>query len=152
MRPYLIPEPRIPSSDDGYLDELAKNIFRVGFNWRIVEERWVTIREAFDGFQIEKVAAYDAGDVARLLETPQVIRHRKKILAIIDNAKLIRALCRTYGSFALYLGKFRDEPYPRRRDRIAATFRHVGKTAAFCFLYCVGEDVPNWDERFTDQR
>ena len=147
---HIIPRPEIPDTDDGYLEELAKNIFRVGFNWIVVEEHWPDIQEAFTEFQIAKVAAFTDEDVARLVDNSKIIRHRKKIGAIIANAQLIKAIVNEHGSFGQYLATFRNDPYPVRRDRIADSFRHLGKTGAFCFLYCVNEKVPSWDDRFTE--
>lgn len=147
---YLIPEPITPKSDDQYLEELAKNIFRVGFNWQLVEKRWPDIREAFAKFSIEKVARFDDEDIGVLVSNTKIIKHRKKITAIIRNSKLIKAIANEHGSFENYLKSFRREQYPVRRDRIALTFHHLGKTGAFCFLYCVGEDVPSWEERFME--
>ena len=147
---YIIPKPMTPDNDHEYLEVLAKNIFRMGFNWIVVEERWPEIRKAFDEFRVEKVAGYTESDVMRLLDDKRMIRHRKKIEAIISNATLVRAISNQFGSFREYLKSFRDEPYYRRRDRIALSFRNLGKTGAFCFLYSIDEEVPGWDERLSE--
>ncbi|OGY21436.1 MAG: hypothetical protein A3A65_00250 [Candidatus Chisholmbacteria bacterium RIFCSPLOWO2_01_FULL_49_14] len=147
---YIIPKPKTPDNDHEYLEVLAKNIFRMGFNWIVVEERWPEIRKAFDEFRVEKVAGYTESDVMRLLDDKRMIRHRKKIEAIISNATLVRAIANQFGSFKEYLKSFRDEPYHRRRDRIALSFRNLGKTGAFCFLYTINEEVPKWEERLSE--
>ena len=64
--------PRIrPDDDSGYLEELTKAIFRAGFSWRVVREKWDAFRRAFDGFDLDRVAAYEAADIARLFSYAQ---------------------------------------------------------------------------------
>ncbi len=52
-----IPSRIRPDGDSGYLEELTKAIFRVGFSWRVVREKWDAFRQAFDGFDMDRVAA-----------------------------------------------------------------------------------------------
>ena len=67
--------PRVrPVGDSGYLEELTKAIFRSGFSWRVVREKWDAFRRAFDGFSLDRVAAYEAADLARLFSDQGFIR------------------------------------------------------------------------------
>lgn len=51
--------PRITSDgDSGYFEELTKAVFRAGFSWRVVRNKWGNFRESFHGFDIETVAEY----------------------------------------------------------------------------------------------
>lgn len=68
---------------------LALNIFRAGLDWRMVRGKWPGIRRAFDGFDVQKVARYDASDVDRLMSDPNVIRNRRKIEAVVYNAAAV---------------------------------------------------------------
>jgi DNA-3-methyladenine glycosylase I len=60
---------------------------------------WITIlrkrdgyRQAFEGFDPERVAAYGPDDVARLLADPGIVRNRQKIAAAIANAQALLAM------------------------------------------------------------
>ncbi len=87
--------PRVrPEGDSGYLEELTKAIFRAGFSWRVVREKWDAFRRAFDGFNLDRVAAYEAADIARLFNDPRIVRNRRKITGTVENARRMRELAR----------------------------------------------------------
>ena len=44
------------------------------------------IRECFDHFDIDAVAAYGKSDIKRIMQTKGMLKHRPKIEAIINNA------------------------------------------------------------------
>lgn len=71
----LLPKPRSRAAlgktpDDFFLSALAKQIFRAGFVWQIVEYKWPTMEEAFAGFDPEVVAGLGDRDVEQLLADP----------------------------------------------------------------------------------
>jgi DNA-3-methyladenine glycosylase I len=66
--------------------------FQAGLSWLTILRRREGFRAAFDGFDPDRVAAYDEGDVERLLHDERIIRHRGKIEATIANARAVRAL------------------------------------------------------------
>ncbi|MCP4449120.1 MAG: hypothetical protein GY811_27870 [Myxococcales bacterium] len=45
--------------DDRCLSTMAKNIFRAGFVWKIVDAKWPSFEEAFHNFDVPRVAAMD---------------------------------------------------------------------------------------------
>lgn len=142
-----IPDREIPAGDDGYFEQLTKAIFRSGFSWRVIRDKWPHFVQAFDGFDVDKVAAYDERDVDRLLSDEGIVRNGRKIEATIHNARIFRELIAGHGSFRAYLQTMEGLEYSKRRDRLVKRFSHLGPTGAFVFLYCVGEPVPSWDER-----
>ncbi len=60
---------------------------QAGLSWITVLRKRDSYRLAFDGFDPEKMAAYGAGQRARLLQNSGIVRNRLKIAAFIDNAK-----------------------------------------------------------------
>lgn len=143
---FMIPKKIRPRTDDGYFEVLAKAIFQVGFNWRIVERKWPDIRRAFHGFRLARVARMDTDEVDRILRDPR-IRNGRKVLAIIEDAQRLQRLTAEYGSVRRYVVALRRRPYAERRKRLVRAFRGVGPTAAFVFLYTVSEPVPDWHRR-----
>ena len=85
------------------MEELTKAIFRSGFNWRVVRDKWDNFRRSFDGFNLKKVAGYGAADITRLFNDSAIIRNQRKILATIDNARRMLSLVAEHGSFYNYL-------------------------------------------------
>ena len=67
-------------------ERLTLEAFQSGLSWLTILRKRENFRRAFDGFDIERVAAYGDGDVARLLADAGIIRNRKKIEAAITNA------------------------------------------------------------------
>jgi DNA-3-methyladenine glycosylase I len=137
-------DPAKPTSLAGYLEALSRPVFSTGMNWRVVETKWNGIREAFDGFDPERVAAMTPADVDRLLADPRIIRNRKKVEATIHNAERMIELDREHGGFAGWLGSlgsFDDTVAGLRRE-----FRYVGDMGAYLFLWTVAEPVPSHEE------
>ncbi len=137
--------PRVrPDGDSGYLEELTKAIFRAGFSWRVVREKWDAFRRAFDGFNLDRVAAYEAADIARLFNDPRIVRNRRKITGTVENARRMREPARQHGSFYTYLRSLDSLNYHQRVRVLTIHFYGLGRTGAFVFLHCVDEETPDW--------
>ncbi len=82
-----------PVRDERELFEhLCLEAFQAGLSWRLVLERRPALRQAFCDFTPARIAAFGAQDIAAILETPGVIRHRGKVEAVITNARATLAL------------------------------------------------------------
>ena len=93
-----------PIHDDNSLFErLVLEINQAGLSWITILKKADDFRRAYDGFDIEKVAAYGDLDRERLLADAGIIRNRLKINAAILNAKRILELRSEYGSFENWL-------------------------------------------------
>jgi DNA-3-methyladenine glycosylase I len=103
--PYHDEEYGFPLDDDQTLFErLCLEIFQAGLSWLIVLKKRDAMRAAFDGFDPVRVAAYGTDDVERLMANSGIIRNRRKVLAVIENARRVVALASgDYGSFAGWL-------------------------------------------------
>jgi 3-methyladenine DNA glycosylase Tag len=147
-RPGFEIPPRItPTDDDGYLEQMTKAIFQAGFSWQVVNDKWLNFQRAFDGFNIDRVAAYNLEDIDRLLSDPGIVRNGRKIEATIANAVQFQAIRSEFGSFAAYLHSLHALPYRERQRILSKRFKNLGRTSVFVFLWCVNADVPDWEER-----
>lgn len=81
-------------------------LFQAGLSWITLLKKREAFSEAFDGFDVEKIAAYDAAKVEELLQNTGIIRSRGKIEAAISNAKIVLDLRCEFGSFCNYLWSF----------------------------------------------
>ena len=138
-RVYHDTEYGFPSRDDTVLFErLVLEINQAGLSWLTVLKKRAAFQAAFDGFDVDRVAAYDEADRARLLADAGIIRNRLKVNAAIENARRIRGLRDSHGSFAAWL----DAHHPR--DKAAwvsvfkATFLFVGGEIVGEFLMSLG--------------
>jgi len=140
--------PRVrPEGDDGYLEQMTKAVFQAGFSWQVIRTKWPNFQRAFDGFSVERVAAYDELDLERLLADAGIVRNARKIEATIENARTMQQLIVEHGSFYDYLRTLDGLAYEERKKVLTKQFRHLGRTSCFVFLWCVDEEVPSWDER-----
>ena len=144
---YEIP-PRVqPSNDSGYLEQITKAIFQAGFSWQVIADKWPAFQRAFDDFHIDVVAAYDSPDLERLLVDESIVRNGRKIMATIHNARVVKQLINEHGSFFRYLRSLDGLTYAQRRKELTTAFNHLGPTGTFVFLWCVDEQVPDWEDR-----
>ena len=147
QRMIEVPPKVSPENDAGYLEKLTKAIFRSGFSWQVVREKWDNFRQAFHGFDVTKVAAFDVADFNRLFNDSGIVRNRRKILTTVENALTMIALTEEHGSFREYLRSLDHLEYDQRVKVLTGQFRGLGRTGAFVFLHCVNEPTPDWHER-----
>ncbi len=77
-----------PTTDPHLLfEKICLEGFQSGLSWLTILRKRPEFRRAFADFNYEKVARFDDGDVARLLDNAGIIRHRGKIEATINNAQ-----------------------------------------------------------------
>jgi len=142
-----VPPKVSPDGDAGYLEELTKAIFRSGFSWRVVRQKWDNFHLGFDGFDIHKVAAYGVDDLTRLFDDSGIVRNRRKILGTVENARTMLDLVGEHGSVFNFLRSLDSLDYYARVKVLTRRFWGLGRTGAFVFLHCVNEPTPNWSER-----
>ncbi len=122
--PYHDDEYGFPQEDERLLFErLALEIFQAGLSWLLILKRREGLLAAFDGFEVDRVAAYAEADVARLLADPRIIRNRLKVAAVIENAKRVQQLRQEYGSFAAWIAAH----HPREKEAWIKLFRQTFK-------------------------
>jgi DNA-3-methyladenine glycosylase I len=145
-----------PSRDERHLFELLTlEAFQSGLSWLTILRKREGFRAAFDGWDVERVAAYGDRDVERLLGDPGIVRHRGKVEATLANARAVLALGAERLTLAGLLWRFAPEPgpAPRSRAELPATtpasaalskelrrrgFRSVGPTVAYSLMQAVG--------------
>jgi DNA-3-methyladenine glycosylase I len=115
-------------------------VFQAGISWRVVDAKWDWIRAAFADFDPASVARFGPHDVDRLLEDTRVIRSRPKIEATIENAGTLLELDAENQGFANYLRSRGD--FDATVADLKRSFRYIGDTGAYHFLWSVGEPVP----------
>jgi 3-methyladenine DNA glycosylase Tag len=134
------PEQIEPTSLNDYLAVMSKAIFHSGMSWGVVENKWSGILDAFQGFDVEKVANLFPPEVDQLAVDTRVIRNRRKIEAIVTNAQKMIDLDRQHGSFKNYLRSHGD--FGATLAGLKKDFKYMGPTSSYYFLYVVSEEVP----------
>ena len=97
----------VPVRDDRkQFEYLMMEAMQCGLNWNMMLQKREIFRECFDGFDYEKVAEYGEEDILRILETEGMIRSRRKVEAVIHNARCFRKVREEFGTFSEYLWGF----------------------------------------------
>ena len=148
----------VPVHDDQKLFEfLTLEGAQAGLTWQTVLNKRENYRNAFDGFQVEKIARYGTKDVERLLADSSIIRNRLKIAATIQNAKAFLEIKKEFGTFDAYVWQFvGDRPINRiittikvipsstnesdamSKDLFKRGFKFVGSTICYAFMQAIG--------------
>ena len=93
----------VPVYDDKKLYEMfLLETFQAGLSWITILRKRESFREAFDGFDVEKVACYGEEKINRLMEDTGIIRNRRKIEAAVKNSRAFMEIQREFGSFSDY--------------------------------------------------
>ena len=111
-----------PVRDDRRLfEKICLEGFQSGLSWRTILGKRDAFREAFLGFDFERVARFGDRDVERLLLDAAIVRHRGKIESVRNNALRAREIAEAFGSLAAYFWSFEpnDADRPRRVTREA---------------------------------
>jgi DNA-3-methyladenine glycosylase I len=147
-----------PVHDDRILFEfLTLEGFQAGLTWELILKRRGALRKAFDNFNVEKMVRYTDKDVERLMNNPDVIRNRAKILAAINNAEHFKEVKKEFGSFDTFIWKFvhgrtidhalrdfrdmaaeSEESRAMSRELKKRGFKFVGPTICYAFMQAVG--------------
>lgn len=97
----------VPVHDDQKQFEfLMMEVMQCGLNWNMMIQKREIFRNCFDNFDFDKVAEYEEEDILRIMETEGMIRSRRKIEAVIHNARCFRDIRREFGSFSDYIWSF----------------------------------------------
>jgi DNA-3-methyladenine glycosylase I len=148
----------VPVHDDRKLFEMITlEGAQAGLSWYTVLKKRETYREAFDGFDYTKVAAYDEVKTAELLANEGIIRNRLKVASTIGNAQAFIRVREEFGSFDRYIWGFvGGQPILNRRKDLKEVpartdisdamskdlqkrgFKFVGSTICYAFMQAVG--------------
>jgi len=147
-----------PLHDDQQLFEfLILEGAQAGLSWVTILKKRDNYREAFDNFEIERVAKYTKRKIESLMNNPGIVRNRLKIESTVSNAKIALEVQNEFGSLDTYLWSFvKGKPYInhwKNHSQIPATseqsdamskalkkrgFRFVGSTICYAFMQATG--------------
>ena len=128
--------------DADILAEMTKCIFRSGFVWQIIENKWPGFEKAFNGFDVSQCAMLSDEDLEALQTNTEIVRNGKKIASVRKNAQFILDVRESHGSFGQFLAEWPEDDFvdlwltlKTRGDRLG------GQTGRF-FLRFIGRDTP----------
>jgi len=147
----------VPVHDDRTLFEfLILEGAQAGLSWETILNKRENYRAAFDGFDPQKVARYNARKLAQLLKNPGIVRNRLKVASAARNAQALLRVQEEFGTFDRYIWQFVDgrprvntwksrqlpastvESDAMSKDLKKRGFNFVGSTICYAFMQAVG--------------
>ncbi|WP_336279445.1 DNA-3-methyladenine glycosylase I [Bartonella sp. CB175] len=149
-----------PVFDDYRLfEKICLEGFQAGLSWLTILKKISHFRQAFDYFNLEKIALYDEEKITTLMLDKGIVRHQGKIRSVINNAKKAQEVIVQWGSLSRYFWSFqplqferyekvtfeilKDNPVTPASIRLAADLKKrgwtfVGPTICYAFMQAVG--------------
>ena len=94
----------IPVHDDRtQFEYLMMEVMQCGLNWNMMINKREIFRKCFDNFEYNLIAKYGEKDIERIMNTDGMIKSKRKIEAVINNAKCFQEIRKEFGSFCNYL-------------------------------------------------
>ncbi|MDD2561620.1 MAG: DNA-3-methyladenine glycosylase I [Eubacteriales bacterium] len=140
-----------------HFEFLLLETMQAGLSWRCILGKREAFRQAFDGFEVAKVAAYTEIKIESLLRNPGIIRNRRKIEGAVKNARAFMRTAEEFGSFDAYIWSWtQGKPLVNHwrsmaqvpslsplSDAVAADmkkrgFSYVGSTTIYAHLQAIG--------------
>jgi len=148
----------VPVHDDAKLFEmLILEGTQAGLSWLTILKRREAYRQAYDGFDPEKISCWDQKKIAKLLQNPGIIRNRLKIEAARTNARAFLKIIREFNSFHAFIWDFAEnrpiqnswksvgeipaatpESDRMSRELKKRGFKFAGPTICYAFMQAVG--------------
>lgn len=99
----------VPVYDDRtQFEYLMMEVMQCGLNWNMIINKREVFRNCFNNFEYDLIANYDENDIERIFKTPCMIKSKRKIEAIINNAKCFQKIRVEFDSFCNYLWNYSD--------------------------------------------
>ena len=158
MTAYHDTEWGVPVHNDKQLfGKLVLDGFQAGLSWAIILRKRDAFLKAFDGFDPDRMARYDAKRIAKILRDPGIVRNKQKVKSAIGNARAFLKMKEAGESFDEFLwqfvgGKTKVNAWKtlkrlpaETRESVAMSealmergFRFVGPTIVYAFMQAVG--------------
>ena len=143
-----------PVQDDRRLfEKICLEGFQSGLSWRTILAKRENFRKVFKNFDFIQVSKFTQKDVEKLLLDKGIVRHRGKIEATINNAKMAKLIIKEFGSLSAYFWSFEPKKNeigkPQSKTTIPSSiilskdlkkrgWKFVGPTTVFAFMQAMG--------------
>lgn len=94
----------VPLHDDKkHFEYLSMEVMQCGLNWTMMLKKREIFQKCFSGFDFHQIAQYTQRDIIRIMNEEGMIKSRRKIEAIIGNARAFLQIIEEFGSFDQYI-------------------------------------------------
>jgi len=134
-------------ADDRALSLMTKCIFRSGFVWRVIEDKWPGFEEAFEGFDPHALHFKPDEFWDALTSDKRIVRNAAKIMAVRDNAAFVLEIAKEHGSFGKFLADWPEDDITGLWEVLSKRGNRLGGMTGRYFLRFAGKDcfIPSRD-------
>jgi 3-methyladenine DNA glycosylase Tag len=126
--------------DDRYLSEITRGIFKAGFVWRVIENKWPGFEQAFEGFVPLYWQQVPPEVLEKLADDERIVRNAQKIRTVPENARMIVDAAAEHGSFGKFLASWPSSDQVGLLLWLKRNGARLGGNTAQYFLRRVGWD------------
>lgn len=126
--------------DSAWMAAIARGVFQAGISWRVVDNKWDGIKEAFFDFDIARITFQPPDWVYDLAEDTRVIRSPPKLRAVLDNAVFVQKVAAEHGSFGRKVGVWPTEDFAGLLRWLHAEGARLGGATGAYMLRTMGKD------------
>ncbi|MFT7336911.1 MAG: 3-methyladenine DNA glycosylase Tag [Marinobacter maritimus] len=127
-------------TDDRYLSEITRCVFKAGFVWRVIENKWSGFEEAFHGFVPAYWQQVPPDVLEELARDERIVRNMQKIRTVPENARMIMDAVHEHGSFGAFLKQWPSDDQVGLLLWLKRHGSRLGGNSAQYFLRRVGWD------------
>lgn len=126
--------------DDRYLSMVTRCVFKAGFVWRVIENKWPGFEAAFDGFVPLYWQQVPPEVLERLAQDERIVRNLQKIRTVPENARMIVDASQAHGGFGKFLASWPSDDQVGLLLWLKRHGARLGGNTAQYFLRRVGWD------------
>ena len=130
-------------SDEAYYHMLLVVTFASGFNAKTAEKYRKGIAKHFP--DVATSAQLNEEDIARIIASGDVIRHKRKLQACVNNAQAIQQIAKKHGSLQQYIDSYRPtekfENLMLLNEALRAKFDYISNITVYHLMTDVGLPV-----------
>lgn len=135
------PEQLIATSDDRYLSDMCRRVFRAGLKHSLVDSKWPAFEQAFFGFDPLKLTYMSDEQLEAQMQNKAIIRHWGKIKSIRTNALMVHELSQTHDGFGRFIADWPVEDIIGLWALLKKRGAQMGGQSGASFLRMVGKDT-----------
>ena len=126
--------------DDRYLAAMTNQVFKAGFVWRVIDNKWDGFEQAFWNFNVMRCAHMSPDDEEKLVRDERIVRNRQKIVTVQRNAGFILDIQQSHGSFGNLLADWPQDDFIGLLLLLKKRGARLGGNSGQYFLRRVGKD------------
>lgn len=127
--------------DDRWLSHITKCVFRAGFVWRVIEQKWPGFEEVFSGFSPRGMAHLSDERLAEIAQDERIVRNAQKVNTVRDNAIFLLDIAAEHGSFAEFIAAWPSDDIVGLWALLKKRGKRLGGNTSAMILRGMGKDT-----------